>query len=421
MREKEFFPDGSLIDDWFYEIPEACIDSHSQKYILTDYGIADDGKVYTGKIQALIDQVYLNGGGTIVIPKGTYVTGALFFKQNVNLYIEKGGVLKGSDDISDYPVCNARIEGENCLYFSSIINVDGVDGFKLLGSGTVDGNGLKAWKAFWARREWNPNCTNKDEQRSKILFLSNCKNVFVSGISFVNSQFWTSHFYKCENVKIVNCNFYSPSLPIPAPSTDAIDIDACSKVLIKNCCFEVHDDAIALKGGKGPFADTTQENGANERVLIEDCVYNFCHGCITCGSEAIHNKNIILRRATVKKAENLLWLKMRPDTPQRYEWITIDGVTGHVESFININPWTQFFDLKGRKDIPLSYSNNITIRNCNIDCDEFFNVKAESTQYELCGFTFENLEIVAKKTSFEKECINNFSLHNVVLNGQEIN
>lgn len=421
MRKKEFFPDGSLIDDWFYEVPEICVDNNYKKYILTDYDIKDDGKVYTEKIQSLIDQVNIDGGGTIVVPKGTYITGALFFKSGVNLYIEEDGILMGSDDISDYPVCTTRIEGETCKYFPALINADGVDGLKICGKGTIDGNGQKSWKSFWIRRRWNPNCTNKDEQRPRLVYISNSKNILISGLKLQNSHFWTTHIYKSKYVKILECQFISQIEPTPAPSTDAIDIDACSYVHIKNCYFSVNDDGIALKGGKGPYADTAQENGANERVLIEDCIYNFCHGCLTCGSEAIHNKNIILRRATVKKAGNLLWLKMRPDTPQRYEWITIDGVTGHVESFININPWTQFFDLKGRKDIPLSYSNNITIRNCNIDCDEFFNVKAESTQYELCDFTFENLEIVAEKSNFEKECINNFSLHNVVVNGQEIN
>ena len=83
----------------------------------------------------------------------------------MNLIIEENGVLKGSDDIADYPVCNTRIEGESCIYFPALINADGLDKFKILGKGTIDGNGEKSWKAFWARREWNPNCSNKDEQR----------------------------------------------------------------------------------------------------------------------------------------------------------------------------------------------------------------------------------------------------------------
>lgn len=51
----------------------------------------------------------------------------------------------------------------------------------------------------------------------------------------------------------------------------------------------------------------------------------------------------------VGSGSNLLWLKMRPDTPQHYEYITLENIEGNITNFININPWTQFFDLKDRK------------------------------------------------------------------------
>lgn len=410
MRQDACFPDGSKIDDWFYDI---SIENNEKNYILTDYNIRDDGKVYTEEIQALIDYISKNGGGNIVVPAGTFVSGAIFFKPNVNLVVEENGVLKGSDDIADYPVCDTRIEGENCVYFPALINADGLDGFKILGKGTIDGNGEKSWKAFWTRREWNPNCSNKDEQRPRLVYLSNCINSTITGVTLKNSHFWTTHIYKSNYVKITNCKFLSQIEPTPAPSTDAIDIDACSYVHIKNCYFSVNDDGIALKGGKGPYADTAEENGSNERIIIEDCIYNYCHGCLTCGSESVHNKNVILRRIDVKDAVNLLWLKMRPDTPQHYEWITVDGASGHVENFININPWVQFFDLKGKKEIPLSYSNNITLKNCDIDCDTFFNVKADEEQYILSDFVFENIFIKAKENGFTENAIKNLKMNNV--------
>ena len=178
-----------------------------------------------------------------------------------------------------------------------------------------------------------------------------------------NSHYWTTHIYKCHHVKYINCNIFSPAKPIKAPSTDAVDIDVCTDVLVKNCYLEVNDDSVVLKGGKGPWADKLPENGSNERILIEDCTYGFCHGCLTCGSESVHNKNIILRRINIKEGKNLLWLKMRPDTPQHYEYISVEDIKGKIDSFININPWTQFYDLKDRKDIPLSYADNVVIKN----------------------------------------------------------
>lgn len=417
MNEKTgFFPDGTPIDSWFAVADMPQLSQLGQRYVLTDYGILDDGRVHTQEIQSLIDTAAANGGGVIVIPGGTYLTGALFFRQGVNLYVAEGGTLKGSDDISDYPVTDSRIEGESCKYFAALINADGLNGFTICGKGTIDGNGLRSWKAFWLRREWNPGCTNKDEQRPRLIFLSNCKNVTVAGLNLQNSHFWTNHLYKCSRVKYIGCRIFSPRKPVPAPSTDALDIDVCSDVLIKGCYLEVNDDSVVLKGGKGPWADSAPENGANERIIVEDCTYGFCHGCLTCGSESVHNRNIIVRRLKVDRAVNLLWFKMRPDTPQLYEYITLEAVSGIVKHFIDVHPWTQFYDLKGRADIPLSYAENITVKNCSVDCDVYFSVEPNEAQYRLSDFTFENLNITANESGFNESAVKNMKASNVSVN-----
>ena len=413
MDKQEIFPDGTVIDKWFYDIKIPELSDLGKQYVLTDYNILDDGKIHTKEIQNLIDRAYENGGGVIVVPKGTYLTGALFFKQGVNLYIEDGGVLKGSDDIYDYPIMQTRMEGETCPYFAALINADNVDGFKMCGKGTIDGNGLKAWRAFWLRRKWNPNCTNKDEQRPRLVYISNSSNVTIADLHLQNSHYWTTHIYKCHHVKYINCNIFSPAKPIKAPSTDAVDIDVCTDVLVKNCYLEVNDDSVVLKGGKGPWADKLPENGSNERILIEDCTYGFCHGCLTCGSESVHNKNIILRRINIKEGKNLLWLKMRPDTPQHYEYISVEDIKGKIDSFININPWTQFYDLKDRKDVPLSYADNVVMKNCECECNTFFDVKTDESQYILSDFAFENLQIKAKVNGFDENAIRNVKIKNV--------
>ncbi|MCM1304934.1 MAG: glycosyl hydrolase family 28 protein [Butyrivibrio sp.] len=412
-RNTETFPDGTPIGDWFYDtgLPEPG--RLGKQYVLTQYHILDDGKVHTSRIQELIDTAAADGGGVIVVPAGTYLTGSLFFRQGVHLYISEGGTLKGSDDISDYALCETRIEGETCRYFAALINADGLDGFTMCGPGTIDGNGLRSWKSFWLRREWNPRCTNKDEQRPRLVYLSNCKNVMIADLRLQNAHFWTNHIYKCQYVKFLNCHIFSPAYPVKAPSTDAIDIDVCTDVLVKSCYMEVNDDSVVLKGGKGPWADRAPGNGSNERVIIEDCTYGFCHGCLTCGSESVHDRNIILRRIKILDGRNLLWLKMRPDTPQHYEYITVEDIEGRVENFINVNPWTQFYDLKDRPDVPLSYADHITMRNCSCTCDTCCNVTLDEEQYLLSDFTFENLEITAEKDGFPMDGIRNATVKNV--------
>ena len=413
-RMQEFFPDGTPIDDWFYQTEIPALETLGKPYVITDYGVKDDGQIYTQALQNLIDLIAKNGGGALVVPAGTYYTGALFFKQGVHLYVSENGILKGSDDISDYPVCQTRIEGECCTYYPALINADSIDGFVMCGKGTIDGNGLRAWKAFWQRRQWNPNCTNKDEQRPRLVFISNCKNVWIADLHLQNSPFWTNHIYQCDHVKFIGCYIFAPKSPVMAPSSDAIDIDVCTDVLVKNCYMEVNDDSVVLKGGKGPWADTQEGNGANERILVEDCRYGFCHSGLTCGSESVHNRNVLVRRIEVDDIMQLIHFKLRPDTPQFYEYITVENVTGNIlGSFININPWTQFFDLKGRTDKPISRVENITVRDCKCSCGYFFNVSKDEKQYTMSRFNLQNLQIVTADKVSEFDVVDDVKTENV--------
>lgn len=161
----DLWPDGTVISEWFNDNDTVNVASLGKKYKVTDYGVVNDGRLHTQELQGLIDKAAAEGGGVIVVPEGTYMTGAVFFKQGVHLHVMDGGVLMGSNDPSDYPIVKTRIEGETCLYYSALINADGLDGFTITGHGTIDGNGFTFWKHFWERRSWNPRCTNKDEQR----------------------------------------------------------------------------------------------------------------------------------------------------------------------------------------------------------------------------------------------------------------
>lgn len=405
-QTKDLWPDGTEIEAWFKDTASVKLEGLGRQYRVTDYGVVNDGRIHTKELQTLIDKVAQDGGGVLVVPEGVYMTGAVFFKQGVHLYLKAGGVLMGSNDPSDYPLLQTRIEGETCKYYSALINADGLDGFTISGKGTIDGNGYTFWKHFWERRAWNRKCTNKDEQRPRLVFISNCKNVQIEGINLQNSPFWTTHIYNSERVKLLNLHIYSPAKPVKAPSTDAIDLDVVKNILVKGCYMSVNDDAVAIKGGKGPYADAfrtkyegvdlskfpeMQGDGGNENIIIEDCVYGFCHGCLTLGSESVYNHNIILRRIKVDEANNLLWLKMRPDTPQHYEYVTVEGVTGKCGRFLFIQPWTQFFK-PGDREMPLSRCNNITLRNNQVDTKKMLDVKT-SDKYELIDFTLDGSPI----------------------------
>jgi len=420
INPESCFPDGSGIPLWFSDTTVITLKDCGRQFLISDYGAINDSTVLqTDAIQEAIDEASIRGNGVIVIPKGIYLTGALFFKPGTKLYLSDGAVLKGSDNIADYPLLPSRMEGQCLEYYSALINADRVDGFSITGKGTIDGNGLKFWKSFWKRREENPQCTNLEVSRPRLVFIQNSSNIRLQDITLRNSAFWTSHYYKCINVKILNLRITSPFTPVKAPSTDAIDIDACSNVLIKGCYMSVNDDAIALKGGKGPWADKDTCNGENTNIIIEECRFGFCHSALTLGSESIHDKNILMRNCHIDNAMRLLWLKMRPDTPQRYEYITIENITGGAKSLIYIKPWTQFFDLKGRSDMPLSCSQYIKLKNIDFSCDIFFDVEP-GKNYRLSHFEFDNISASTKEGSIDKSIIEDFVLKSVRLNNQPV-
>ncbi|MDE5786406.1 MAG: exopolygalacturonase, partial [Duncaniella sp.] len=107
-----------------------------KRYVITDFGAVNDSTVLqTSVIQATIDKAEAEGGGVIVVPRGTYLSGALFFKPGTRLHIEEGGVIKGSDDITNYPLIPSRMEGRSLMYYAALINA--YFDFEISGNGVV--------------------------------------------------------------------------------------------------------------------------------------------------------------------------------------------------------------------------------------------------------------------------------------------
>lgn len=419
-QTQPLWPDGTPIAEWFNDTTKVDVNTLGKKYVITEYGVKNDSTiVQTEAIQKVIDLAASNGGGVIVIPRGTYLSGSLFFKQGTHLYVEEYGTLKGSDRIANFKILETRIEGQTCKYFSALVNADGIDGFVIAGKGTINGDGRHYWEEFWIRRQWNRECTNKDAQRPRLTYISNCKNVTVQDVRLINSPFWTNHIYKSDHARYIDCYIYAPTSGIKAPSSDAIDIDVCHDVLVHGCYMNVNDDAVVLKGGKGTWADKDANNGPNYNILIQNCHYGTVHGCLTLGSESVHDRNVIIRNCHADNANRVIWLKMRPDTPQHYEYVTVENFTGKTGSFLVVRPWTQFFQPENREDMPLSTCNNIVMKNINMECKNFFDVGA-SDKYKLIDFTFENIDVKDQKNAFTKDIIENTVIKNMKINGEVI-
>lgn len=382
------WPDGTRVERWFFKPSKV---KEGRSFLITDYG-ADphSDSLQTTYIQSAIDAAHDSGGGTVVIPAGTFRTSSLFFREGTRLRLEKGAVLKGSNRISDYPVSTVHIEGVLQEYVSALINAYEVDGFSITGEGTIDGNGLEYWKAFWARREENPECTNLEVRRPRLIYVCLSKNVLIEGVKLQNPGFWTTHLYKCNHVRVKDVEIKAPVTDIKAPSSDGIDLDGCSMVHITGCDISVNDDFIALKGGKGPYADEDPDNAPDSKILIENCRFGEGPQALALGSECIDASNIIMRDCHVSKTKRLLRLKVRPDTPQNYRGILLDGITGYAGTLIHLHPWTQFFDPGDREDPPMTCISGVTLRNSKVNCAHETDIQIDSATTRLEEPVFED-------------------------------
>lgn len=413
--EFKTFPDGSPVDEWFNNTNTPTLSSLGKQYVITDYGVVNDSTILqTQALQAVIDLAAKEGGGTITIPAGTFLSGSLFFKPGTHLHLNKDAKLKGSDAITNYAIIPTRLEGQTINYFAALINADKCDGFTISGEGTIDGNGHRFYDEFWLRRKVNPKCTNLEALRPRMAYISNSKNVTVSGVHMVNSGFWTNHLYNCERVKYLGVTILAPTDGYPkGPSTDAIDLDVCSDVLISGCYMNVNDDGVCLKGGKGTYVDTIPGNGPVQRIIVNKCRFGKTNAGVTFGSEAWNCNNVIMKDCSFDGTYHVLLFKMRPDTPQKYRNVLVEGSTGTVRNAVEVQTWKQFYNKTDRDPMPVSEVVNVTFRNANLDCTRSFYRDKKTADYRLSNFTFSDIDVKAPDKSFDTSNIENASVKNV--------
>lgn len=392
--------------------------SAQKRFLVTEFGAVGDGATLnTPKIQSAIDQIASKGGGTLVIPKGVFMSGAIFLKPRVHLHLDEGAVVKGSTDRKDYPKMLTRIEGQQIEWLPALINADKVDGLRITGSGTFDGNGVPFWEEFWTRRRANPATTNLDVERPRLALIQNSNDVKISGVTFKDSGFWNLHIYRCKGVVVENAKFEVKD-GLRAPSSDGIDIDSSQNVTVRGCTFRVDDDAIALKGTKGPFAMADKNSPPVENIRVIDCIFERGHGVLTLGSEGTIIRNVVIERAKVVGPIVLMRLKLRPDTPQQYENIHYRDITvNSTGALIEVRPWRQFFDLKGQPP-PNSIVRNISMTNVKGSYGSFGEIQGNPNQTTINDIKLENIDVQLKTETLKAVGVKDLKLKNVKVNGK---
>jgi len=297
--------------------PAAVQEDPGRRYPITDHGaVSDDQTVNTATIQSLIDRVAMDGGGIIVVPEGTFRSGALFFRQGVDLHLEEGGVLKGTANPEDYPVVNTRWEGEERAWISAFINFRNMHDVRVTGEGTIDGAGDE-WVDKYPRRR-RPNATNasgstsnappsdrpRPRGRPRMIGFERCSNVMASGFNMKNQASWGLYVLYSDKVRIKDLTIRARH---DIPSSDGIDIDSSRDVVIAGVDIDVNDDCIAIKSGKDE--DGRRVNRPAEDIVVENCRFRYGHGGVSMGSEMSGGIRNVEIRNCVMDSDN--WAPIR--------------------------------------------------------------------------------------------------------------
>ncbi|WP_334319197.1 glycosyl hydrolase family 28 protein [Termitidicoccus mucosus] len=399
---------------------------------ITETGAIGDGKTLNTKaIQAAIDKLAACGGGTIIVPKGEFITGAIFLKSKVNLKLEEGAVLKGSTNIADYPTMPTRMEGWFLDWIPALVNADGCDGLQITGPGTIDGNGQTFYVKFWSTLKADKSTKNLDVKRPRLTFIRDSKNVHISGVKFKDSGFWTLHLYRCTDVLIENSSFVAPYRKETingkriqqSASTDGTNLDSCQRVIIRGCYYSVKDDCIAMKGSNGPLAHLDKDSPPVENIRISDCEFAAGHGVITCGSDATVVRDVILENCRVTGKIPLLRMKLRPDTQQLYEDIHVRNVTLAAESgsfrgeIFDIRPWRQYLKLKEGEPPLTSMVRNVSLTNVTGYTKSFGAITADASS-QISDIHVENVDVRLENENLKVNNVTNLTMKNVAVNGK---
>lgn len=285
LAQKKVQSTDKTLPVWTKEVGARSEPKRKKIFLANAFGAKADGVTNATKaIQKAIHECSRSGGGVVSFEKGEYVTGAVFLKSNVNLKIDKGVTLLGSQDESEYPKLPTRVAGIEMPWPAALINVNDAKNVKVSGGGKIDGRGQLWWDKYWnLRKIYEPKglrwASDYDAERVRLVVVWKSSDVTLENLSLKRSGFWTVQVAYSDHVTVDGVKISDNG----GPSTDGVNIDSSSYVLIQNCDIDNNDDDICLKAGRD--SDGLRVNRPTEFVFIRDNLIRRGGGVVAFGSE----------------------------------------------------------------------------------------------------------------------------------------
>lgn len=282
------------------------------EYNVLNFGAVGDGSSDdTAAIQAAIDACCAAGGGRVVLPGGRlFRSGALVLRSHLELHLEAGAVLKGSDRLEDYrlfgggaPEKMRAPSYENCEYAGApthfFLYARDCEDLAVTGLGRIDGN-----EAIFHGEVTKWHIEGSFYPRAPLLFLENVSRLTIRDVTLAASAFWTVHMVGCRDVLIDGIRILND---LKMANCDGIDPDHCRNVRISNCHIECADDCIVFKN-----TAAAMKYGPCENITVTGCTLTSTSAAIKFGSESEDLfRNIVVENCVVSRSNRGISLQLR--------------------------------------------------------------------------------------------------------------
>ena len=426
---------------------------------ITDYGgRTGDEFSNTQAIADAIEACYDAGGGTVLIPEGRWVTGAIHMKSNINLHVAKGAYVQFAEDLEEFlPPVHVRHEGVEAYNYSPLIYAAHVENIAITGPGIFDGR-WDFWRA-WAieaqgevahrdrvaeapkplDERYFGKGAGRDGMRPNFLVTFHSENILVEGPTFKDGPMWNLHFVYSQNIIVRNTSVLS----LPTHNGDGIVIDSSNDVLIEYVYLETSDDAVVIKSGLNE--DGRLIDIPSQRIVVRNFIARDVRtgsGGIVFGSETSGGINdVYVHSAHFDGSDRGIRFKSGPGRGSYVSDIFIRDITlrNVTNEAINFN---LYYSIDAEPEIMANprfrniFISNIhadgareaihgaglpgqVIRNVRISNAYFENMESGATFRKIDGLHLDNIKIESKGTPLKLIDVHNVNLNNVMLHGEE--